>query len=91
PLPELVVWVKVSRSGDCAVGKAISKKFRRFVQNNKYNPNAPGFYNGAFHREYFGWACHAAFVGSDEVLMGCRKQVAGKSQQRLIRAFFYAD
>lgn len=91
PLPSLVVWVKASHASDCDVGKAISRKFRRFVQDNKYNENAPGFYNGAFHRQYFGWACHAGFVGSDEVLMGCRKQVGHISQFRFIQAFFYAD
>jgi hypothetical protein len=91
PLPSLVVWVKASQASDCDVGKAISRKFRRFVQDNKYNPNAPGFYNGAYHRQYFGWACHAGFVGSDEVVMGCRKRVGQTSQFRFIQGFFFAD
>lgn len=60
---------------------------RSYIQSN------PGDFdeNGTYHREFSGWACEAGFVGSDEILMKCRKSIGHSNAQRKIKSMFYGN
>lgn len=81
-----LIWLKV-KDTSCKTGKATSLKMRSYIQNN------PGDFdeNGDYHREFSGWACEAGFVGSDEVLMKCRKPISHSHAQRKIKSMFYGN